>query len=93
MGVKNSINRPILSGSAALNFDLTGATSQDLTITVTGAAVGDVVALGIPHASVSTATMFTAWVSAADTVTVRAFCITGTPDPTSGTFTAMVVKF
>lgn len=83
----------VISATAALDFDLSGAASQDLTITCTGAALGDSVALGIPHASVTADTLFIAWVSAADTVTVRALRTSGTPDPASGAFRATVVKF
>lgn len=83
----------ILTGTASLDFDLTTNVSQDLTITVTGAAVGDSVMLGIPNASITADTVYTAWVSAADTITVRAARLAGTPDPTSGTFRATVVKF
>lgn len=92
MGKKNAINRAVYSGSAALNFDLSGAPSQDLTIAVTGAVVGDIVALGVPNGSVTADTMFVAWVSASDVVTVRAFCVAGTPNPPSGTFTAMIIR-
>ncbi|KKL26964.1 hypothetical protein LCGC14_2389980 [marine sediment metagenome] len=75
-----------ISATAALNFDLSGSASQDLTITATGAAVGDTVALGVPNGSVTADTLFWAWVSATNTVTVRAMRIAGTPNPASGTF-------
>lgn len=83
----------VLSGTATLNFDLSSNPTEDLTITVTGAAVGDSVFLGVPNDSVTADTIFFAWVSSADTVTVRAMRIAGTPDPTSGTFRATVMKF
>lgn len=96
-GFRTGITDPhvtrILTATASLNFDLTANATQDLTITVTGAAAGDVVSLGVPHGSVTADTLFFAWVSAADTVTVRAMRIAGTPDPASGTFRVMVTKF
>ena len=82
----------ILAGSASLNFGNTAAqTSADLTITVTGAQPGDMLALGVPNGSVNANSCFTAWVSAADTVTVRFNNYSaGAIDPASGTFTALV---
>jgi hypothetical protein len=82
----------ILTGSAALNFDLTGVTVHDLTLTVTGAADGDAVFLGVPNAAITTSVQFTAWVSATDTVTVRARTSAAGENPASGTFRAWVVK-
>lgn len=83
-----------LQGSATLNFGSTlpGACS-DLTITVTGAADGDVVSIGVPNGSTITDTSYSAWVSGTDTVTVR-FCNTslGSADPASGTFKVAVIK-
>ncbi len=81
-----------LSGSAALNFDLTSVDTEDLTIAVAGAVLGDKVALGVPNGSVTASTLFFAWVSAADVVTVRAMRIAGTPNPASGTFKVDVWK-
>lgn len=60
-----------VTASATLDFGNTSAqTSSDLTITVAGAVVGDPVTLGLP-ASPDANGAFTAWVSAANTVTVR----------------------
>ena len=60
----------------------------------TGAADGDVVALGVPNASVLVDTNFSAWVSAANTVTVRFNnWDNGANDPTSGTFRVSVLKY
>jgi hypothetical protein len=83
-----------LSGSATLDFGNTSAqNSADLTITVTGAANGDVVSLGVPNGSVNANTCFTAWVSATDTVTVRFNNYSsGAVDPASGTFKIKVLK-
>ncbi len=69
---QNIANTKMLTGSAALNFgDTAAGASADLTIAVTGAVVGNVVALGVPHAATVANGVFTAWVSAADVVTVR----------------------
>lgn len=79
-----------LAGSATLDFPSTGVGAvADLTITVTGAAVGDPVLLGVPNASITTTATFWAWVSATNTVTVR-FSPKTTEDPASGTFKVTV---
>lgn len=81
----------LLSGTATLDFPLVGAQShQDQTMTVMGAALGDVVALEAPGIA---GVLFTAKVSAANTVTVRAHNYTsGAIDPASGTFKATIVR-
>lgn len=83
-----------LTGSATLNFpSITTLLSADLTITVTGAADGDVVSLGVPNAAVNANTSYSAWVSAANTVTVRFNNYSsGTVDPASGIFKVFVTK-
>ncbi|MDQ7780954.1 MAG: hypothetical protein RDV41_14755, partial [Planctomycetota bacterium] len=85
----------ILSASSALDFSSTGIqSSTDLTIGVTGAAIGDTVALGVPNAAVIANSCFTAWVSAADTVTVRFNNYSIAPlDPSSATFRVTVIKY
>lgn len=82
----------LLTAKATLNFDLTAVASQDLTISVPGAVAGAPVHLGAPNGAVTAATFYFAWVSATDTVTVRAMRLSGTPDPASGTFTVTVAK-
>jgi hypothetical protein len=76
-----------LRATATLDFPSTalGATS-DLTISLTGAAVGDVVKLGTPVPAAGT--FYVAFVSAADAVKVRFvnFAGGGAVDPASGTF-------
>jgi hypothetical protein len=83
-----------LTGSATLNFpSTTTLLSADLTITVTGAADGDVVSLGVPNAAVNANTSYSAWVSAANTVTVRFNNYSsGAVDPASGLFKVFVTK-
>jgi hypothetical protein len=83
-----------LTGSATLDFPSTlTMLSADRTITVTGAADGDVVSLGVPNAAVNANTSYSAWVSAANTVTVRFnnYSI-GTVDPASALFKVFVTK-
>jgi hypothetical protein len=84
-----------VAGTAALDFASTNATlcSADLTIAATGAALSDVVLLGVPHVAVNAGSQFTAWVSSANVVTVRHCNISaGANDPASGTFIVQVVK-
>jgi hypothetical protein len=84
-----------LEDSATLDFPSTGhGNSADLTITVTGADIGDVVALGIPNASIVANASYIAWVSATNTVTVRFnnYASSGSSDPASGTFKIKVLK-
>jgi hypothetical protein len=90
-GNGNTITK-VLSGSASLNFGSIGAAAQaDLTITITGAAVGDEVIMALPAAPTA-GLIFNAFVSAADTVTVRASNITAAPiDPAAATFGAIVI--
>jgi hypothetical protein len=77
-GNGNTITK-VLSGSASLNFPSINAASQaDLTITVPGAAVGDEVILALPSGPAA-GLVFNAFVSAANTVTVRASNISGSP--------------
>jgi len=81
----------ILTASAALDFPSISAASQsDLTIAVPGAAVNDEVSIGLPAAPTA-GLVFNAFVSAADTVTVRATNITASPiNPASATFAVIV---
>ncbi len=83
-----------LTGSATLDFpSTTTLLSADLTITVTGAADGDVVSLGVPNAAVNANTSYSAWVSAANTVTVRFNNYSsGTVNPASALFKVFVTK-
>jgi hypothetical protein len=86
-----------ITATATLNFDIIAAEDyEDLTITVTGAADGDTVSLGVPNGSVPAHTFtYFGWVSAADTVTIRAVNHNpaGSVDPASGAFRATVIDF
>ena len=82
----------VLSATASLNYGSISAASQaDLTITVTGAAVGDEVVMALPAAPAA-GLVFNAFVSAANTVTIRASNITATPiDPAAATYGVIVI--
>lgn len=83
------------TATASLDFPNTAAQlSSDLTVTVPGAVLGDVVTLGIPNGSVLANSCYTAWVSVADTVTVRFNNYSaGAQNPASGLFRAVVTRF
>lgn len=92
---RQTINQGLTS-TATLDFPSTNNNSfNNLTVTVTGAVAGDVVTLGLPNGSVpAAASNFTAWVSAANTVTVRFSNHSGVAqDPASGSFKVFVTKF
>lgn len=89
--------QPFPQGSATLDFPNTAAGAEsDLTITVTGAALNDIVMLGVPNGSVSATDNvgYWAWVSSANTVTVRFNNgnLLAAVNPASGIFTAMICK-
>jgi hypothetical protein len=86
----------ILSATATLDFASIAVNAyEDLTITVTGAVSGDSVVVTPVSGSATADIVYTGWVSAADTVTVRASNVSATNarDPASGTFRATVIKF
>jgi len=83
----------VLSATATLDFPSTIAGAvADLTIALTGAALGDTVSLGVPNGAMTATADFFGWVSAADTVTVR-YSPKATEDPASGTFRVTIIKF
>jgi hypothetical protein len=85
----------IRTASATLDFPNIGSNSfADLTVSVPGAALSDVVSLGIPNAVTGTHLLWTCWVSAAGVVTVR--CTnpaSGAHNPPSGLFKIMITQF
>lgn len=86
----------ILSSASALDFGSVAANSYvDVTITVTGCAVGDSVFLGVPNGAILADIVFFAWVSATNIVTIRCANNSSTTarDPASGTFRATVFQF
>jgi hypothetical protein len=83
----------LLTATATLDFgSIAVQTCGELTIAVTGAAVGDAVALGPPPA-LEAGVAATGYVSAADVVTVR-LCnaSSGAIDPLSSTWRATVIR-
>lgn len=86
-----------ISSSASLNFPIVAGSSCDTqTLTVTGAADGDTVSLGVPNAlaTASTTLVFQGWVSSSNTVSVRLCQVatTGISDPAAATVRADVWK-
>jgi hypothetical protein len=84
-----------LTTTATLNFGQIGSNSSaSLTVTLAGAAAGDVVLLGLPTAGVTTNITYTAYVTAPNTVTVM--CVnagTGQATTGSGTFRVTILKY
>lgn len=85
----------ILTASAVIDFGITGPQSSSTeNITVTGAVVNDLVILGTPIDAVEADSCYTAYVSAADVVSIRLNNYsTGNIDPSSGTFKVAVLHF
>lgn len=92
--VPSSTIPTILSQTTILDFpSITPGTAEDLTMTVTGAALGDGVTVarlgGFPYSNA----IMTAWVSVADTVTVRIFNLSAVPlDPAADNYRVRVIK-
>lgn len=78
---------------ATLDFaNMAAGASSELTVTVTGAAVGDVVAVG-PPAGVEAGVCWNGYVSAADTVKVRLSNVTASAiNPASAAWTVKVLS-
>ena len=84
-----------LTGSAVLDFPSIAASGfQDLTVTVTGASIGDIVSIGEDNSVVGSNIFYKGFISAANTVTIRAFNThpSNAYDPTSATFKIIVQK-
>ncbi len=84
----------VLTNTASLDFgSVASLGNANLTITVTGAALGDAVAIGVPNGAMTAGLVWDYWVSATDTVTIQVYNSTlGAIDPASGTFKATVIK-
>ena len=82
----------VAMGTATLDFpSIAAGASAELTITVTGAAVGHAVSIG-PPSTLNAGLQVTGFVSATNTVTVRLLNSTGSAvDPASATWKAVVV--
>lgn len=92
--------KKVLSGTASVDFTaLAAGACENFTVTVTGAADGDPVYVGIPAAAWATTEYATinAFVSAADTVTVKRCNLTNATtalsNPAAVTVRATVVQF
>jgi hypothetical protein len=87
----------MISGTAALDFpSLASGSCFDQSLFLTGATLGDPVMLGVPNGSVVANTNYSAWVSAANAVTVRlcnADSTASSADPASGTFRIAIIRF
>lgn len=83
----------VLTATATLDFpSIAAATQASLTITVTGAAVGDEVIMALPAAPAA-GLVFNAFVSATNTVTIRASNISGSPvDAASASYGVIVIN-
>lgn len=83
-----------LTANSTLNFPLTTTgVSSELTISVPGASDGDIVQLGFQNVSFHTGTIYTARVSATDTVSVAFNNFSGgSITPTGGIFKVIVIK-
>lgn len=84
----------ILTATQTIDFaNILTTAKEDVTVAVTGAAVGNVVTLGLPAAPAA-GLGFMAYVSAADTVTIRAFNYTGVAvDAASASYRVTVLKY
>jgi len=94
--VAGELKQKILVASDSLNFpSIDIRDSQVLNITVTGAALSDPVTLGIPNSSTTNANViFTAYVSAANVVTIKATNIGfAAADPAIGLFKVIIHKY
>lgn len=89
-----NIDKPVLYALPTLDFPSIAANSQaSLTTTVTGAATGDLVMVA-PNVALETGLSSEAWVSAADTVTIRLSNLTaGAIDPASRAWRIKVERF
>lgn len=83
-----------ITNVAVIDFPTTGSNmSSDHNITVSGASDGDIVSIGVPNASTTSNSNYTAWVSATNTVTIRFNNYSNaTIDPAQGSFKVKVIK-
>lgn len=84
-----------LTTTVTLNFGNTLTnTSSDITVALTGAALNDVVIIGVPNGAVNNNSCYTAWVSSANNVRVRFNNYSSASiNPASGTFRITVLKY
>jgi len=94
LSVGNGVTvQKILGGSFALDFPSTAAGAvSDINVTVTGANVQDVCAMGVGPTAVTATGQYTCWVSALNTVTIR-FSPKATEDPANAGFRITVIQY
>jgi hypothetical protein len=84
-------------GFGTLNFaSIAAGAYEDLTVSIVGATttMGACVTVGLPSTGGSPGIIYTGFVSAADTVTIRAFNPTAAPiDPASAVYSALITGF
>lgn len=91
IGTSGTVIDDSYAASATIDFASTSSDTRDSSsITVTGAAVGDVCSVGVPVAAQVSGAIFECFVTAADTVVVRLAAVKAGVDPASGTFTVRV---
>jgi hypothetical protein len=94
IGLNGALLTNTLSATASLDFPSTTAqTSTNLTIALAGAAAGDTVELGIPTASVTVHSCYTAWASNGFVYVSFNNYSAAARDPASGTFRVVVRKW
>nr|MBP9741604.1 hypothetical protein [Chitinophagaceae bacterium] len=83
-----------LQKTSTLDFgSIASLSTSTLTVTLTGAADGDLVYIGVPSAAYTAGLIFTARVSATDTVSIDCYNSTGSNiDPASASFKISIVK-
>jgi hypothetical protein len=93
MSLFETRKRAIKSAPATLDFPSVAAgADEELTVTVPDAAIGDPVVVA-PPAALEAGLAVTAFVSAANTVTVRLVNATVAPiDPASASYTVAIIK-
>lgn len=92
IAVNNLIGLRVFTATETLDFgSIASLASEDLTVTVTNAAINDSVSLGLPTPTAGI--VFQGFVSAVDTVTIRATNITGGAiNPASAIYKIIVFK-
>ena len=93
-GTVQSISSGLLSASVTQDFaSILAGAEASFTISISGAAVGDAVAVALPAAFPAGLSLAGAWVSDAGTVTVKVRNTTASPiDPASATYGVVVHK-
>lgn len=94
-GVTGVTINNVLTGSlnSAFGGSISAGGSATASVTVTGAAVGDIVSMGLPNANMIAGLVYNAWVDATNSVRVRVTNITGSPiATTTQTYKVMVTK-